>query len=114
MTEQPVQFMIRVKLPKSSAFHCSPSGDTEYDRAFQDAIFEVKPQGFEVLWPRAGHRWPEPDSEGFTFVPLFLSDEARALKDDRAAYWMDKYNRHLEQRARVRKLAEELIAILRG
>lgn len=71
-------FVVKVKLPASCAFHSSPSGDTEYEQAYNSAIFAVKPRGFEVKWPKGAERWPV-DSEGFTYVPLVLTDHRDAL-----------------------------------
>lgn len=73
-----LMFMVRVKLPNPAGYHSSPSGDTEYEQARSSAIFAVKPVGFEVKWPRGGERWPV-DSEGYTFVPLVVSDHRDAL-----------------------------------
>lgn len=73
-----LMFMVRVKLPNPAGYHSSPSGDTEYESARSEAIFAVKPAGFEVKWPRGGERWPV-DSEGYTFVPLVLTDHRDAL-----------------------------------
>jgi hypothetical protein len=80
-------FCVRVKLPSSGAYHCSPSGDTEFEQARNSAIFAVKPRGFEVKWPRSGESWPV-DSEGFTYVPLFVTDHRDAL-----AYAIEEQNR---------------------
>jgi hypothetical protein len=71
------EFYIRVKLPNPAGFASCPSGDTEYSEAYQGAIFAAKPQGFEVRYPRGNQRWAT-DSEGFTLVPLFLTDEKLA------------------------------------
>lgn len=74
----PVEFMCRVKLP---------SGDADYAEAFRAAILAVKPVGFEVRWPKLNEKWAV-DSEGYTLVPLYLTDEKQAV-----AYWMDRGNR---------------------
>ena len=42
-------FMVRVNLPSSGAYHCSPSGDSEYDDAYNQALMKVVPPGFEVV-----------------------------------------------------------------
>lgn len=75
---------IRVKLPSSGGYHSSPSGDAEYEKAYKDAIFKAKPAGFEVKWPRANEKWPV-DSEGYTFVPLYLTQAADAV-----AHWQEQ------------------------
>jgi hypothetical protein len=59
------EFMIRVQLPSASAFHCSPSGDSEFEDAYRKAILEKLPDGFEVIWPLLNRQTPK-DSEGFT------------------------------------------------
>lgn len=84
-----MQFMIRVELPSPSAYPSGPSGDTEYYTAYKDAIFASLPDGFEVFWPRAGQRWPV-DSEGYTFVPLYLGDESRVERPMRLLHRMDE------------------------
>jgi hypothetical protein len=76
--DKSVEFMVRVKLPSSGAYHSSPSGDTEYDNAYKEAIFAATPIGFEVGWPRRNEKWPV-DSEGFTWVRLYCTDEKNAL-----------------------------------
>jgi hypothetical protein len=78
------EFMVRVLLPKSSEFHCSPSGDSEYDDALKKAIFAVKPYGFEVVWPKLNEKWPV-DSEGLTWVRLRCADDKEGL-----AYFMNE------------------------
>jgi hypothetical protein len=61
--------MIRVKLPSAASFHCSPSGDTEYEDAYRKAIFEKIPEDFEVIWPLLNQKTPT-DSEGFTWIRI--------------------------------------------
>jgi hypothetical protein len=75
---KPVEFMMKVKLPSPAAFPSCPSGDTDYDDAYRSAIFAEKPMGFEIAWPRLNQKWPV-DSEGFTWVPLYLSSSKDAL-----------------------------------
>ena len=72
--------MIRVKLPNASAYAGCPSGDSEYEDAYKSAIARVKPEGFEVKWPRIGHRWPV-DSEGYTYVPLDCINEDNVMAE---------------------------------
>jgi hypothetical protein len=78
------EFMVRVKLPSSSAYHSSPSGDTEYEDAYKKAIADALPPGFEVRWPRMHEKWPV-DSEGYTYVRLYATDEKTAL-----AHYIDR------------------------
>lgn len=75
-------FMMRVKLPDPAAYSSGPSGDTAYQDAFCLALFQCKPDGYEVIYPAANTKWPV-DSEGFSWVPLRCTDEKNAL-----AYWM--------------------------
>lgn len=89
------EYMIRVKLPDSSHYAACPSGDTEYDEAYKKAIFDAKPDGFEVKWPRRNEKWAM-DSEGYTLVPLKCTDEKVAL-----ARWM---RRCQEQELQLLKL----------
>jgi len=96
MAELP-EFMVRVKLPSSSAFHSSPSGDTEYEQAYKKAIFDVKPPGFEVKWPWMNEKWPV-DSEGYTWVRLYCTDEKLALN-----YWMQQVQFLQKKLAEVRR-----------
>jgi len=91
------EFMVRVKLPSSSAYHSSPSGDTEYEEAYRNAIFAVKPPGFEVSWPRLNEKWPV-DSEGYTWVRLYCTDQKVAL-----AYWMKEAQQAQAHIARIKK-----------
>ncbi len=91
-----VEYMVRVKLPNPAGYHCSPSGDSEYEDAYRQAISEARPPGFEVRWPRAGQKWAV-DSEGYTLVPLYLAGKEEALD-----YWMAEYQRAAKWIARVR------------
>jgi len=78
-----VEYLMRCKLPSSASFHASPSGDTEYEIAYRDAIFKNKPQGFEVSWVSSS-TWPV-DKDGFTWVKLYCTDGSKALE-----YYIDK------------------------
>lgn len=63
------EFMIRVQLPSSGAYSGSPSGDTEFEDAYRNAILEKLPEGFEVIWPLLNRKTPQ-DSEGFTWIRI--------------------------------------------
>ena len=95
-----LEFMVRVKLPGKYQHH-----NSDYDNpnaAIIDAVFAVKPRGFEVKWPKPGQEWPV-DSEGYTYVPLFLTAHKDAL-----AHYMDSYF-HLKKRNEdIRTAAEAL------
>lgn len=99
------EFMMRVKLPSSSGYHCGPSGDTEYESDYRQAILAALPEGFEVCWPRAGHRWPV-DSEGFTYVRLRCDDPKNAL-----AKWRESATRASEALRKAHCLAEQILGV---
>lgn len=40
---------IEIKMPSPGGFHCSPSGDTEYEEARQEAIKRGIPKGYELV-----------------------------------------------------------------
>lgn len=78
-------FGIRVKLEDGidpvailEKYRASSTGgeDPNYI-AMRDAIFEAKPNGFEVHWARKSRPWPV-DSAGYTFVPLYVTDSKLA------------------------------------
>lgn len=91
------EIVIRVKLPSAVGFHSSPSGDTEYEEAYRKAIFDKKPVGFEVRWPRLNEKWPV-DGDGMTWVPLYVSDKAA----------VDPVPKLLERLNAMRRLIERL------
>lgn len=93
------EFMMRVKLPDSGSYHSSPSGDSDYEEAYNKAIFDVLPPGFEVKYPRLGHKWAV-DSEGYSLVTLICTDNTVSLN-----YYMKK-SAEIEQR--FQKLKEFL------
>lgn len=91
------EFMMRVKLPSSGEYHSRPSGDTAYEEALRRALMEVKPEGFEIIYPKLNEKWPI-DSEGFTWVRLYCTNDKDAL-----GYWM-KEARFLQQKLdRIKK-----------
>lgn len=95
-----VEYLMRCKLPSSCSYHSSPSGDTEYENAYRDAIFANKPQGFEVAWSSRS-TWPI-DKDGNTWVKLYCTDEQLALQ-----YYIDKSANLQKEIDRIRsKLAE--------
>lgn len=97
-----LEYFVRVKLPSPGGYHSGPSGDSEFEDAYKGAIFAAKPPGFEVKWPKLMQRWPV-DSEGYTFVPLFLSDKPDALQ-----HYMDLAN---ELQAKIDRLRVALKGI---
>jgi hypothetical protein len=100
MTTQALpEFMVRVKLPSSSAYAACPSGDAEYEEAYKKAIFDVKPAGFEVSWPRLNEKWPV-DSEGYTWVRLFCADQSSAI-----AQWIGRVDELQTRLETIRRAA---------
>lgn len=97
------EFMVRVKLPSSGGYASSPSGDTEYEQAYKEAIFAAKPEGFEVAWPRVGERWPV-DSEGYTWVRLYCTDTTNAL-----AKWREQALQASKAMQKVKGLAKQIL-----
>lgn len=97
-TEKPVpEFMVRVKLPSGCDYWASPSGDTAFEEAFDKALAEATPPGFNPVYPRGNECWPV-DSEGFTFVRLQCTDEKSAL-----AYWMAEAQKWQAELRRIKK-----------
>lgn len=96
------EFMMRVKLPSSSAFHSGPSGDTEYEEAFRGALFKVLPQGFEVTYPRGNEKWPM-DSEGYSWVRLRCTDNKIAL-----AHWIETARLLEKELRRIKKAVSDI------
>ncbi len=98
------EFMIRVKLPSSAGFHCSPSGDTEYEDAYRKSILDKLPEGFEVIWPLLNQRTPH-DSEGFTWIMIRFDGR---MSDNPQAHWIQEcqaVQKELrELKAAIRKL----------
>lgn len=105
-----IEFMVRVQLPNPNNYHSSPSGDSQFDDDYKKAIFDNKPPGFEVMWPRLNEKWPI-DSEGYTYVRLYLSDQTQVGNgQDRLIFWVDEANKNSkalkELKAKLRKLFE--------
>jgi len=74
-----VEYIVRVKLPPLN----DNDDNYEYERRYNDAIFAVKPTGFEVDWS-SKKTWPV-DSEGYTWVKLYCTDQKKAVE-----YFMDR------------------------
>ena len=92
------EFMVRVRLPESSTYHSGPSGDTEFEDAYNAAITAAVPEGFEAIRPRLGERWPKID--GVTFVPLRLVDPSNPLAS--LAHYVQEVKRLESRLAAVR------------
>jgi hypothetical protein len=106
MFDKPVEFMVRIKLPTELIFTNQSGEYTSDQKACMDAIFAEKPQGFEVRWPKVGQKWPV-DSEGFTFVPLYLSSHK-----DHSYYLLDQNERNYRKIQELKKLAKEISALV--
>lgn len=89
-------FVMRVRLPSSGAYAACPSGDTEYEDAYNKALKEATPPGYEIIQPRRNEKWPT-DSEGYTWVRLRCTNPDNAL-----AHWMDKAKVAEERLDRIR------------
>lgn len=83
-------FIVRVKIPKGN------------EQAQNDAIFAVKPQGFEVRWPLLNRCWPI-DIEGYTWVPLFPYSIKDAL--------VNSIDREYETRNQLNMIKEKIKTI---
>jgi hypothetical protein len=101
-----VELMIRVKLPRGGCWEGISGGcnDADHHKAakWRLAIFAAKPSGYEVKWPAMGERWPK-DSEGYVWVPLYLTHAK-----DAAAHWAGEYMRIYERLTALRKQIQEL------
>lgn len=74
-----VEYYMKCRLPSSAGYSSGPSGDTEYETDYREAIYKNKPEGFEVAW--ATQRFWPMDMEGNTLVKLYLVDRNKALED---------------------------------
>lgn len=78
-TNKPLpEFFVRVKLPAAGNYPACPSGDTDYEVDYHEALTAATPEGFEPLKPRTLERWPM-DSEGRTWVPLRATQAGNAF-----------------------------------
>lgn len=100
-TKNTLVYVMRVKLPSSSGFASCPSGDTDYDEAYRNAILENLPDGFEVAWTTRA-LWPV-DRDGLTWVKLYCRDEGAGMK-----YWMAEANRLGKELTRIKELAKQI------
>ena len=95
------ELMFRVKLPEGDFYAGISGGCSEEEsiaaRPWKDAIFAIKPPWYEVKWPSKGQAWPK-DSEGYTWVPLYLTNEK-----DACGYWMESYWRAHDKLEKVRE-----------
>lgn len=103
--EGQVEFFVRVKLPHP--YELAPRG-REDDPIFQaaqdrrrensDAIFRVKPQGYEVKWPYTQEAiWPV-DAEGYSWVRLAVGNTKDALSNWQELYFeLDRRHHRLKE-----------------
>lgn len=86
-----LELMFRIKLPDEDECtleglcNNAPEKDYENTRSWRMLILDSKPPGYEVKWPSKGEVWPA-DSEGFTWVPLYLTNAK-----DATSHWMSEY-----------------------
>jgi len=97
-----IEYVVRVKLPSSSGYHSSPSGDTEYETAYNAAIFAAKPEGFEVSWASRS-TWPV-DKDGMTWVKLYCTDKAKAIE-----HYQDRVSSLTKQVERLKTIGQQLV-----
>jgi len=97
-----IEYVVRVKLPSSGSFHSSPSGDTEYETAYNAAIFAAKPEGFEVAWSSRA-TWPV-DRDGLTWVKLYCTDKSKAVE-----YFQDRVVSLTKQVERLKTIGQQLV-----
>lgn len=92
LTKTAPEFMVRVRLPVPF-----PKGTSEDPavRSAIDAIFAVKPPGFEVSWASKA-TWPT-DQEGYTWVRLYCAN-----RDDSLAYFLKEWQRLSKQVAELK------------
>jgi hypothetical protein len=100
-----VEFMCRMTLPVRPLTMSTNPDRTPVEQAYQSAVFAQKPDGFEIRWELMP--WPY-DSEGYTYVPLRLSDPDRADDTAKRNFWIDKYYELQSRFREVREQAERL------
>lgn len=100
-----VEYMMRVKLPSNGAYASCPSGDTEYEEAFRNAINDRLPPGFEVSWSTQ-RTWPV-DWDGFTWVRLYCTDKEASL-----AYWRNEAESAHKELTEIRAKLKEIVNAL--
>jgi hypothetical protein len=96
MSEQ-VEYVMRVLLPSSASFHCSPSGDTDYQKAYDAAILDNLPLGFEVAW-NTRDTWPK-DRDGLTWVKLYCTNREDAMEK-----WRQEAVSAMRELSRIREV----------
>lgn len=69
MNKDHIYLMIRTKLPNASSYHCSPSGDSEFEDAYNKALKASIPEGYKIRYD--GMSWPV-DNKGYTYIPVEL------------------------------------------
>jgi hypothetical protein len=97
-----VEYIMRCKLPSSGGFHSSPSGDTEYAEAYQQAVLANLPTGFEVAW-KTKETWPK-DKDGLTWVKLYCTN-----RDDAMNTWRQQAMDASKELVRLRGLARQIV-----
>lgn len=95
--EKEMLFVVRAKLPFPDIYPRTGRSSaerreevSEEERKNYDAIFAMKPFGFEVKWRyNEATSWPM-DEEGFVWVPLYLSDQNKSVEWLIEANWQLK------------------------
>lgn len=104
MSNQPpqIEYVVRVALPSSSGYHSGPSGDTEYDADYKNAIHAAVPPGFEVAW-KSRDTWPK-DKDGLTWVRLYCVDQKRAVE-----YYAERMSQMMQKVQSMQQIARQLV-----
>ena len=82
------EYVIRVKLPSAAGYHSSPSGDTEYEIAYDKAIHDALPPGFEVASLKTNERYAV-DSEGRSMVLI----RPKRGQENALVWYMEEHGR---------------------
>ena len=99
-----IEYVVRVKLPSSAGYPSCPSGETDYERVYNDTIFAAKPEGFEVSWATK-NLWPT-DKDGKTWVLLYCTDQKKAVQ-----YFNERMITFEKKVEEFRELSKKLSAI---
>lgn len=109
--EGQVEFFVRVKLPHPYEFPAKGGREDDPERQAMDqrrqensdAVFRVKPDGYEVKWPQTKEAiWPI-DNEGFSWVRLAVGDTKDALSS-----WQRRYFELERRHRRLREAIKDL------
>lgn len=76
--KQTITYIIKVKFPIYEVDSYEDNYLEKWERKRNQAIFDVKPEEFEVCWTELSS-WPI-DKEGFTWVTLYCIDQRKAIE----------------------------------